>query len=226
MHLKRSQVKLLIIFSLSIVLICSWQAFAQTPQSQTSSPEAASFFNTDFWQKVILAILSATLAFVSGYVLAGINRKRQETEKKLSYSLSIENGLVKIEKDIRERVKVLYDSEEIENLYNVSFDLENTGATVVKSQEIRFAFTEDTRILDFSFEPKPEPEMKVEKIEAGLRSFERKCKIGQIERGQKLSIRFTTTSKSELQEVKLHPYNEVGDVKIESRSISKALRQR
>jgi hypothetical protein len=225
MHMKKIQIKLLVIFSLAIVLVFSSQTFAQTPPSPTAPPDVNSFFNTSFWQNVAVAVLSAILAFLSGYALAGMS-KRQRSGKKLSYSLSIENGLVKIEKDIRKRVKVFYNSEEIENLYNVNFDVENTGNTVIKSQEIRFEFPEETRILDFSFEPEPEQEMKVEKIETGLRTFEKKCKIGQIERGQNLGVRFTATSTAEIGEIKLHPYNEGGDIEFASRSITKALSDR
>lgn len=213
------------LYSLAVVLVFSSQAFAQTPPSPTAPPDVSSFFNTAFWQNVAVAVLSAILAFLSGYALAGMSKKRG-SGKKLSYSLSIENGLVKIEKEIRKRVKVFYNSEEIENLYNVNFDLENTGNAVIKSQEIRFEFPEETRILDFSFEPEPEPEMKVEKIESGLRTFEKKCKIGQIERGQSLGVRFTATGKTEIREVKLHPYNEGGDIEFTSRSITKALSDR
>ncbi|PZV26261.1 MAG: hypothetical protein DCF12_10485, partial [Snowella sp.] len=222
--MKKSEIKLLIIFSLTTILVYSSQVFAQTP-STTPSPEANSFFNTALWQSIVVAVLSAVLAFITGYALAGISKK-QGSGKKLSYSLLIENGLVKIEKNIREKVKVLYNSEEIENLYNISFNLENTGTTVIKAQEIRFEFPQEARILDFSFEPEPEQEMKAEKIESGLRSFEKKCKIGQIERGQSLGIRFTATSKSEIQEVKLHPYNESGDIEFTSRLVTKALSNR
>jgi hypothetical protein len=162
---------------------------------------------------------------LSGYALAGLSKK-QGSGKKLSYSLSIDNGIVKIEKDIREKVKVLYESEEIENLYSIKVDLQNTGNTVIKSQEIRFEFPKETRILDFSFEPEPEQEMKVEKIRAGLRDFEEKCKIGQIERGQSLGVRFTATSTAEIRGIKLHPYNEGGDIEFTSKSITKALNDR
>ena len=71
--------------------------------------------------------------------------KKQRSGKRLSYNLSIENGLVKIEESIRKRIEVFYNSEEIENLYNVNFYLENTGNTVIKSQEIRFEFPENAR---------------------------------------------------------------------------------
>ena len=222
MHMKKTQIRLLVVFSLSIILVFSSQAFAQTPPLPTAPPDVNSFFNTTFWQNVAVAVLSAIFAFSGGYALSEVSKK-QRSGKKLSYSLSTENGLVKIEKNIRRSVKVFYNSEEIENLYNVTFDLENTGNTVIKSQEIRFEFPEETRILDFSFEPEPEQEMKVEKIEAGLRVFEKKCKIGQIERGQSLGVRFTATSTAEIREVKLHPYNEGGDIEFVSRTITKAL---
>ena len=223
--MKRSQLKLLIIFSLSIVLVFSSQASAQIPVSPASTSDANSFFNTTFWQNVVVAVLSAILAFLCGYALAGMSKK-QRSGKRLSYNLSIENGLVKIEESIRKRIEVFYNSEEIENLYNVNFYLENTGNTVIKSQEIRFEFPENARILDFSFEPQPEQEMKVEKIESGLRIFEKKYKIGQIERGQSLGVRFTATSSAEIREVKLHPHNEGGDIEFASRSITKALSDR
>ncbi len=184
-----------------------------------------SFFNTNFWQNVVVAVLSAVLAFLSGYALAGIGKKKG-SGKKLSYNLSIENGLIQIEKNVRKRVKVFYDSEAIENLYDVRFNLENTGNKVVKSQEIRFEFPEKTRILDFSFEPEPEEEMKVEKIDSGLRDFESKVRIGQLEKDQSIGIRFTATSTVDIQDVKLHPYNEEGDVEFESRTINKALSDR
>jgi len=222
MHINKFQARALIIFSLSVALVSSSQAFAQITASPTSTPDTNSFFNTAFWQNVVVAIISAILAFVTGYTLAGVSRK-QSSGKKLSYSLLIENGLVEIDKDIRKKVKVFYSSEEIENLYSIKFDLENTGNAVIKSQEIRFEFPSKARILDFFFEPEPEQEMKVEKIESGLRTFERKFKIGQIERGQKLTVRFTATSTEEIREVNLHPYNEGGDIEFISRAVSKAI---
>ena len=85
-----------------------------------------------------------------------------------------ENGIIQIDKNVRKRVKVFYDSEEIDNLYDIKFYLENIGNQVIKSEEIRFRFPEETRILDFSFDPEPVQEMKVERIETDLKSFEKK----------------------------------------------------
>ncbi|OCQ92225.1 hypothetical protein BCD67_04560 [Oscillatoriales cyanobacterium USR001] len=224
MHLKKLQIQLLTIFFLAIIIVFSSQAFAQIPPSPTFTPNASSFFNTDFGQKVAVAIISSILTFSCSYILAQINKK-QGSGKKLSYKLSIYQGLVKIDNDIKKNVKVFYNKEEIQNLYNVDFYVENTGNTVIKSEEIRFEFPEEARILDFSFVPEPEPEMKVEKIEGGqgLRPFEKKCKIGHIEKGQRLKVRFTATSTAETLKVEPHHFNENGDVQFEPTATTQAL---
>lgn len=205
------------------ILILSPQVFAQL-SSSASSPDTESFFNTTFWQNAAVAVLSAVLAFLSGYALAGVGKKKG-SGKQLSYNLSIANSVVQVEKEVKERVKILYNGELIDNLYNIEFELENTGNTVVKSQEIRFEFPEGTRILDFSFKPEPEPEMGATKIEsgAGLKVHERKCRIGQIERGQGVRFQFAATNESDIQEVKIHPYNEIGDVEFSAREIAKQM---
>jgi hypothetical protein len=186
--MSKRRIQFLVISTVAAILIVSPQIFAQpsSPVTPASPTDATSFFNTTFWQNVAVAILSAVLAFLSGYALA---------------------------------------DELIDNLYNVEFELENTGDTVVKSQEIRFEFPEDTRILDFSFDPEPEPEMGVTKIETGegLKPHERKCRIGQIERGQKVGFQFAATNKADIQEVKIHPFNEIGDVEFSPREIAKQM---
>lgn len=222
--MSNKRVMLFAMSAVATVLVVSPQVVAQASSSITSAlpSDSKPFFDTTFWQNVAVAVLSAVLAFLSGYALAGVGKKKG-SGKELSYSLSITNGVVQVDKDIKERVKILYNDELIDNLYNVEFELENTGDTVVKSHEVRFEFPEGTRILDFSFDPEPEPEMGVAKIESGLglKPNERKCKIGQIERGQKVGVQFAVTNKSDLQEVKVHPFNEIGDVVFSPREIVK-----
>lgn len=227
--MKKSQIKLLIIFALSVSIVIGAQAFAQTTSSPVlSSPnsqDANSFLNTTFWQNIVVTLMSAILAFIGGLALARMTGKKG-SGKKLSYTLSIENGLIKVEKKVREKVKVFYESEEIENLYDVRFHLENTGDRVVKSQEIRFEFPDQTRILDFSFDPEPEPELGVAEItNAGLKSFEKKIQIGHLEKSQSVGVRFTATSAVDIkdEDIKPHPRNPEGDVEFESGTITKAI---
>jgi hypothetical protein len=225
MSKKKFRFSTMLTLALVSAILCQFtispQVFAQAVPS--ASPEATtSFFNTTFLQNVAVTVLAAILAFLSGYALAGVSR-RKGSGKKLSYDLSIANGVVQVEKEVKERVQILYDGQSIENLYNVKFELENTGDTVVKSQEIRFAFPENAKILDFSFHPEPEPEMGVSKIEekSGSKSHERKCRIGQIERGQKVGVQFAVTSKTDIQDVGIYPFNEDGDVEFSRGDIAK-----
>jgi len=214
-----------VVFLFSIIFFASASSitFAQTIPSQNSTVNT--FFDKTFSQNVAVTVLSAVLAFLGGYALAGISTK-SGSGKRLSYSLDIETGLVNIEKNIKQRVKILYENKEVINLSNLRFDIENTGNSVVKSQEIRFEFSSEARILDFYFDPQPLPEMKVEQIsDPGLREFERKCRIGHIEKGQKLGMRFIVTSDSEIKLIP-HPYNENGDVEFLSRSTTKTLSER
>jgi hypothetical protein len=222
--MKKGQLRFLAVLLVSIIFIVSSQSFAQTPitpPSPVATPSNnSSFFNTNFWQNVTVAALSAVLAFLSGYALAGIGKK-QGSGKKLSYAILVEKGLVTIEKDVKEKVKVLYAGEEIENLYNVRCDVENTGTTVIKSQDIRFEFLPETRILDSSFDPVPQPEMKIEMInDSTLKFHEKKYRIGHIERNQSVGFRFTVTSTKDVH-LELYPFNESGDVDFISRSVSK-----
>jgi len=224
--MRKKQVQFIIFFLFSIIFIVSASSitFAQIPSPQRSSVSA--FVDKTFLQNVAVTILSAVLAFSSGYVLAGINKFKSGSSKRLSYSLDIETGIVNIKENIKQKVRVLYEDKEIINLSNINFDIENTGNSVIKSQEIRFEFSSETRILDFYFDPQPLPEMKAELInDPGLRSFEKKCRISHIEKGQTLTMRFVVTSDSEIKLIP-HPYNENGDVEFLSRSTTKTLSER
>lgn len=211
----------MLLFLLSVILfsLASPLTFAQSSTLPTTSGSLWS--DRSFLQNIIVTILAAILAFLSGYTLSQINQKR--SVKLLPYNLEIDTGLVNMDREIKDKVKVFYEGQEIENLSHVKIDLENTGNSAIKSEEIRFEFLQETRILDFYFDPVPEPEMKVEKIrDPNLREFECKCRVGNIGRDGKLGVRFIVTGDSAV-EPKLHSYNENDDVKLVSRATTKIL---
>ena len=223
--MSKKHIQFILIFLIAMILFGSVSplTYAQTPSPPSNTNNI--FLDKTFLQSVAVAILSAVLAFLGGYALAGISKK-SGSGKRLSYSLNIESGLVNIDKNIKNKVRVLYENQEIVNLSNVKFDIENTGNSVVKSEEIRFEFSEGSRIIDFYFDPQPHPEMKVEKLDdSGLKDCEKKCRIGHIERNQALGVRFVVSSDSEIK-LTPHPYNENGDVEFSSRSATKILNER
>lgn len=67
---------------------------------------AGTIFNNDFWVKVGLAVLGATLSFIVSYTLNQIKQRNERNQ--LSYDLEVNNGLVFIEKTVRDKVNVLY----------------------------------------------------------------------------------------------------------------------
>jgi hypothetical protein len=224
MRNKKFQLFLLFLISIFIVFAFPLNSFPQV--SQPVNSQNLPFLDKVFLQNLAIAVLSALLSFFGGYALSSIGRRR-ESKRQLSYSSMIETGLVNIEKEIKKKVEVLYDNRPVANLSNICFLVENTGNSVLKGQEIRFEFFPDSaKILDFYFDPKPLPEMKVEELtDARLKNSERKCRIGHLERGQSVGIRFLVTSESEIKLVP-HPFNEDGDVDFISRTVNKALSQR
>ena len=119
-------------------------------------------------------------------------------------------------------LEVLYKEHQIENLYYALCYIENTGNTVIKDQYIRFEFPSEAVIIDYSPEPKPEPELGVsEAAIAELKPNEKRYSIGHIERGQHVGFGFVLTSSSKIY-LNLHPFNEEGNVEFVSRTISEA----
>ncbi len=203
-----------------ILLFISSMSFIISTKSIAADGAGTNREQNDFWQKVAIAMVSASLSFLSAYALAEINRRRQP-RKQLSYDTAIKQGLVAVESNVKHKVKVLYEGREIEDLYHVMCAIENTGNMVIKNQYIRFEFSEETDIVDFFFEPKPESEMGIEEVQdTQLGKHERRYKIGQIERGHKIALQFVVNSTN--MQLKLHPFNEVGDVEFVPRSVSKS----
>lgn len=223
--MRKRQFQFIMLFLFSAIILCSISPLTFAQVATTQPAQTNTFLDKAFLQNIAITLLSAVLAFLGGYALAGIS-KRSGSGKRLSYNLIVETGLVNVEKNVKERVKVLYEGKEIANLSNIKVDIENTGNSVVRSEEIRFGFLQGTQILDFYFEPMPEPEMNIEKIDTSdIGEFERKCRVGHIEKEQRLGVRFVVTSDSDIQ-LKLYPYNQNGDVEFVSRSATKTLSAR
>lgn len=177
-------------------------------------------FNDDFWVKVGLAVLGATLSFIVSFTLNQIKQRNERNQ--LSYDLEVNNGLVFIEKTVRDKVSVLYNGKQVENLFHVKCVTKNTGGKLVKNEFVRFEFSEGSDIIDFYHQPKSEKEMGVEQVQdSSLASHERRFKIGHLEKKQEVGFNFVVIGSKQM-EVKLHPYNEQGDIGFYPTSISQA----
>lgn len=207
--MKISSVKfILIIVSLFLVTGCT------SGQVANSSP------NEEFSVKVTIALVSAFLSFLGSFGVYQI-KQRKEPRKQLSYDLKITKGLVSVQESVKDKVTILYDGQNTANIFLVSCDLVNDGNTVIKNQYVRFEFTKEAEVIDFYFDPKPEKEFGVkESQEDNLETYEKRFRISHLEKNQQIGFNFVLTGQKDVN-VKLHPFNEEGNVKFIPSSISK-----
>ena len=109
--------------------------------------------NSDFWQKVAIAIISAFSVALFNYFSS--NKQRQDQAMELSYTTNI-LSILEFKKDIGQKnISILYGEDyEVVDLYVISCDIENTGKKVIKNQEITFEFiSTNVGVLEQFFEP-------------------------------------------------------------------------
>jgi hypothetical protein len=161
--------------------------------------------------KISFLVLTAVLGFVSAWVLAQINRKK-EPHKQISWDMDVERGLVAVSPSIREHVKVLYEDRLIDNLCVVRFRAANTGNRVIKNQYIRFKFSEQTTILDEGPDPLPSRELGIEhELVPDLSRNETRYLIKHFESGQEVAFLFVVAGKDAGPPIP-YPWNDEGDV--------------
>jgi hypothetical protein len=229
----KTRLKQLIVFTLPFIFL-SINLVNCVPYSESSNATSFNitslFSSADFWEKSIYTILGAVLTLIVTIISNYVNERRKlkfRVRKQLSYEISTKKDLVEVEKEIKDKVKVLYNNKIIENLYYVACDIENSGNTVIKNQYIRFEFPQDTKIIDPFFDPVPEPEIGLqEEKNPELNTYELKYKIGHLECGQQVGYRFILTSENPVVAPKLHPFNEEGDVTLVSKSRSKSYEEK
>ncbi len=192
--------------------------------AQGSPPAAAKGYDRDLVEKVVIALVSAVLAFSSNFLLAAIKR-RSAPKKELSYNTSVSGGLVTIEDTVRQRIKVEYQGRTVNDLYHIQCSIENSGTSVIKDQYIRFEIAGSGELIDYYLDPRPEPELKVEEAPIEPQStVGKRYRIGHLERRQRVAFHFITAGTA-APELKLHPFNEEGGVDLVPRSISVAAGQ-
>ncbi|MDY7006668.1 MAG: hypothetical protein SWX82_22790 [Cyanobacteriota bacterium] len=113
--------------------------------------------NSDFWQKVAIAIISGFLVALFNYLFS--NKQRQDQAMELSYTTNV-SSILYLKKDIGQKdisqknITILYDEDyKLADLYLISCDIENTGRKVIKNQKITFDFhSTNVEILEQFFQ--------------------------------------------------------------------------
>jgi len=201
-------------YSVFFCLVASWEVWAQTPQPQNPTFDPLT-------EKFLIAGASAILSLLTGYILFQIKENR-EPKKRLSYDVEVRRGLLGVEEQIAKHLSVSYKGRAAENITYVRCDIKNSGNTLIKDQFLRFDFGAEAQILDAYTDPTPPAEYSVAQVpDVEERTFQRRFKIGHLEKRQDVGLRFVLSGTIQ-QEIKIIPFNEEGDVEVTPGSISRA----
>ncbi|HET9895151.1 MAG TPA: hypothetical protein VFQ44_09470 [Streptosporangiaceae bacterium] len=206
---------------MSILLVLSSQALtnfvvAAGKHRAASGPSVA--------EQVALLAVSAVFGFACSYALARLSSRR-DPRKELSWDASVDRGVVAVGPEIRRNVVISYRGDAVEDLVAVTWHMANTGNRVVKNEEVRFAFSEGTRILDTYFEPEPEPELRAAIVAASVADpLTRKVTVGHLEKGQEVTVRIIVTGSAEIA-YNIFGFNEEGDVSFQQREANRLSRE-
>jgi len=194
-------------------------AWCSQATAQSSPPTAPGI--GDFESKMLIAIVSAILSLLGGFILMVV-KDRREPQKRISYDLKILAGRFGVEEAIAKHVELTYKGSHVDDLAYVHCAIKNSGKLVVKDQFLRFMFPEGCRVLDAYAEPQPPKEFGVSQVlEDDELPNERRFKFQHLERQQSFELAFVVSGRMP-NDVNIIPYNEAGGVEVVAASISKA----
>ena len=166
--------------------------------------------SSDTASKAAFAIGSAIVGAACSYV-AAVLLARRNPRKQLSWDATTDRSMLSVSSEIRDNVNITYKGADVSDLVAIKCRIANTGNSVIKDEQLRFAFPDGTRILEADFSPQPERELRASRVDlADLKETERMFFIGQLEAGQELSFEIMATGAG-AEEWVLH-HSDGGDV--------------
>lgn len=186
-----------------------------------SAAKSDDFSNT-LEGKVLIAVVSAVLSFVVGFILYYL-RDRKEARARLSYNVEFKKGMLGIEDRLARDLNVAYKGKPAKNISYVRCDISNSGTTVVRKQRLRFELSKGAEILDWSIDPTPPKE-----VGFGLPSDandgmnEKTFLLEYFPRGQQLALHFVVDGDPS-PEIHLHSFNAEEDVLVVPGNIGRAM---
>jgi hypothetical protein len=197
------------------LLLCGLQISDAVAQP---APQAEDFSNTTFG-KIMIAVVSAIMSLIVGYILLYLKERREPT-KRISYNAEFRKGMLGIEEQIAKDVKFMYKGTPVDKISYVKCDVANTGSSVIRNEHLRFEYPKGMEILDYEIEPTPPKEAGLALTGGVVDSpNERSFTITQFNRQQILGFNFVLKGEA-TGGLKLFGKNEDEDVDIVARETS------
>lgn len=167
--------------------------------------------------EVIGAIAGALITFVLAIVWQYFTERRNKTQ--LTYSKRIESPLSIPKTELKEKLRIYYEFDEIKDIFYARLTIKNTGQKTVKKQIFRCEFDKDIKTIDRTFPlvtTNPEREILIEKVlDENQNSFQPNVFRYQIEAlapEQSLQIDFLFDGNKKDFDVSFRP-NQIDEVK-------------
>ena len=169
---------------------------------------------------LLLAVVGAFLGFLGNYAMERL-RARRTPRKELSWELSIDEPQIAYSATNAHRLKISYNGQPVDRLIVGGYSVTNTGTQTIKDQLLRFAFPEDAKVLDFTPNPPPKPEMGLSDVggQAGFPGY--RYKIAHIEPGESVGFLFSASGGTWVNWHGVVPHNEAGDVSYIRKDVSR-----
>jgi hypothetical protein len=195
----------------SVVVLFLSIVFASGAHAQQSS-QLADFSNTTLG-KIAIAVISAVLSLLVGYILLYI-KERREPAKRLSYRAEFRKGMLGIEERLSKDLAVTYKGKPAANISYIQCDLLNSGSSVVRNQRLRFEFPKGSEILDYKIDPEPPKEVGLAPFDSGRDDKNEKTfSFLYLERVRKINFHFVVAGDTS-SGIQLFGFNEEEDVEV------------
>jgi len=124
-------------------------------------PQNASFISSEMYAAIAGVLITFLLTVLWQYFVD----RRNKT--KLTYSKKIESPLSVPKNELKEKLRIYYEHDEIKDIFYARLTIKNSGQKTVKKQIFRCDFDKDVKSIDRGFPlviTNPEKEILVEKI--------------------------------------------------------------
>jgi hypothetical protein len=209
----------------STLLIAAAFCFASSKLSaQQQITQAVEFSNT-LEGKIAIAVISALLSLLVGYVLYYL-KDRKEARRRISYDIDFKKGMLGIEERLAKDLQIRYKGRPAENISYVRCPIDNSGTAVVRKQQLRFEFSAGAEILDWSADPKPPKEFGFSAGAGGADDKNEKTVLFAYFPVDQLVTLHFILSGGAAQDVKVFGFNEDEDVQVVPGNIGIAIDDR
>lgn len=171
-----------------------------------------------FLRTLFTVIVSA----VVGFVVARLTKRIRDS--RIAYTETTQRVVLDIHEELRKRLKLLYEEQEINQLTTIAVTFENIGTTLILAQTIRIELPESAKILDFRC-VNPARELRAELLRDGFSDNQGQVLIGHFDRNQQLQVSIIASSNGPVN-IKMYPSNDKDSVALVEKSRSKVMDER